>query len=215
MNKEVNKYLNNPKKWQAELNKLHDIIIDVDLREEFKWMHPCYTDKGKNIVLIHGFKDYCAILFHKGALLKDPEKILVQQTENTQSARQIRFTDISEIEEFEPIIRQYLKEAIDMERKGLKAERKKVSEYETPKELALKFEEDLQFKKAFKSLTIGRQKGYLLYFSKPKRSKTKILLIEKSKNRILNGFGLNDCICGKSKRMPNCDGSHKALESKK
>lgn len=212
MNEEVNKYLNGLKKWKRELTKLREIISECGLKEEFKWMHPCYTDNGKNIVLIHEFKDYCAILFHKGVLLKDPENILVQQTENVQSARQIRFTDLPEIEELKPTIKEYIEEAIEIEKSGKKIEKKKTSDFNAPKELEQKFEENPDFKKAFKNLTAGRQRGYLLHFDKPKQSKTKTSRIEQSMERIMDGYGLNDCVCGLSNRMPNCDGSHKQLE---
>ncbi|WP_250432485.1 DUF1801 domain-containing protein [Hanstruepera flava] len=212
MNKDVNRYLNTLKKWKPELSKLRDIISDSGLNEEFKWMHPCYTYNGKNIVLIHEFKNYCAILFHKGVLLNDPAKLLVQQTKNVQSARQIRFTDLPEIEELEPTIKSYINEAIQIEKSGKQVEKKSTSEYKTPKELKQKFSEDLNFKKAFENLTPGRQRGYLLYFNKPKQSKTKTSRIEKNINRIMNGYGLNDCVCGLSKRKPNCDGSHKQLD---
>jgi uncharacterized protein YdeI (YjbR/CyaY-like superfamily) len=212
MNEEVNKYLTGLKKWKTELTKLREIILECGLKEEFKWMHPCYTYNGKNILLIHEFKDYCAILFHKGVLLKDPENILVQQTENVQSARQIQFTDLPEIEEQKTIIKEYIEEAIEIEKSGKKIEKKKTSDFDIPKELKQKFEENLDFEKAFKKLTAGRQKGYLLHFSKPKQSKTKITRIEKNMERILDGYGLTDCTCGLSKRKPNCDGSHKELD---
>ncbi|WP_435139306.1 DUF1801 domain-containing protein [Formosa sp. A9] len=212
MNEEVNKYLNGVKKWKTELTKLREIILECGLKEEFKWMHPCYTDNGKNIVLIHEFKDYFAILFHKGVLLKDPENILVQQTENVQSARQIRFTDLPEIEELKPTIKEYIEEAVEIEKSGKKIEKKKTSDFNTPKELEQKFEENPDFKKAFKNLTAGRQRGYLLHFDKPKQSKTKTSRIEQNMERIMDGYGLNDCVCGLSKRKPNCDGSHKQLE---
>lgn len=211
MNEEVNKYISGLKKWKAELTELRRIILDCELKEEFKWMHPCYTDIGKNIVLIHEFKNYCAILFHKGVLLKDAENILVQQTENMQSARQIRFTDLPEIIELEKTIKEYIKEAIEIEKSGKKVEKKKTSDYERPKEMEQKFAENPDFEKAFNNLTSGRQKGYLLHFSKPKQSKTKISRIENNIQRIMDGYGLNDCICGLSKRKPNCDGSHKQL----
>jgi uncharacterized protein YdeI (YjbR/CyaY-like superfamily) len=209
---EVNKFLNDLKKWKERLIKLREIILDCGLHEEFKWMHPCYVDNGKNIVLIHEFKDYCAILFHKGALLKDSENILIQQTENVQSARQIRFTDLQEILELEPIIKQYIKEAIGIEKSGLKIKKKKTSDFKMPEELDQKFKENPNFEKAFKRLTAGRQRGYLLHFAKPKQPKTKISRIEKSMDRIFNGYGLNDCTCGLSKRKAICDGSHKQLE---
>ena len=184
------------------------------MTEDFKWMHPCYTYNKKNILLIHGFKEYFAILFNKGALLSDPKNMLVQQTENTQSARQIRFTDISEIEEFKPTIKEYIYEAIEVEKAGVKIKMKKTSDYEIPKELKQKFKVNSDFESAFKNLTEGRKRGYLLHFSQPKQAKTRISRIEKNTKRILNGKGLNDCVCGLSKRMPNCDGSHKQLEKK-
>ncbi|GGX35075.1 DUF1801 domain-containing protein [Aquimarina muelleri] len=212
MNQEVNNYLNRLEKWQAELTELRKIILDCGLKENYKWMHPSYSDNEKNIVLIHEFKDYCAILFHKGVLLKDPENILVQQTENTQSARQIRFTDLLVIQELEPTIKKYVKEAIRIEKLGLKLKKKKTSDFEIPEELEQKFEENPNFKKAFKNLTAGRQRGYLLHFAKPKQSKTKLSRIEKSMERIFDGYGLTDCTCGLSQRKPNCDGSHKQLE---
>ncbi len=212
MNKEVDKFLNNLEKWQDELIRLRELILDCGLTEDFKWMHPCYTVKGKNIVLIHGFKEYCAILFYKGALLKDPKKVLIRQTENTQSARQIRFTNVSEIENLESTIRKYVLEAVEIEKAGLKVKMKKTSDFEFPQELEQKLEENPKLEKAFNNLTPGRQKGYLLHFSKPKQAKTRISRIEKNTGRILNGKGLNDCVCGLSKRMPNCDGSHKQLD---
>ena len=215
MNKDVDNFLSNLDKWQDELKRLRELILDCGLTEDFKWMHPCYTFNGKNIVLIHGFKDYCAILFYKGALLKDPKNILMRQTENTQSARQIRFTNVSEIQYLESTIRDYVLEAIEIEKVGLKVKMKKTSDYEVPRELDQKFTESPRLKKAFKNLTPGRQKGYLLHFSQPLQAKTRISRIEKNTERILNGKGLNDCVCGLSKRMPNCDGSHKQLEETK
>lgn len=212
MNPEVDNYLDNLKKWQKELTKLHEIIVDCGLSEEYKWMHPCYTFNGNNIVLIHEFKDYCAILFHKGSLLNDQYNILIQQSENTQSARQIRFTDISEIENLKSTIKEYIYEAIEVEKAGMKVKKKKTSEYEIPLELQQIFEERPNFKKAFEDLTEGRQRGYLLHFAKPKQSKTKISRIKKNLERILDGYGLNDCTCGLSNRKPSCDGSHKHLE---
>ena len=215
MNEQVNKYINRLEKWQAELTELRKIILDSGLQEDYKWMHPSYSENGKNIVLINKFKDYCAILFHKGALLKDKENILIQQTENTQSARQIRFTDLTEIQELQPIIKEYIKEAVKVERSGIKLQKKKTSDYEIPIELEQKFEENTGFEKAFKNLTAGRQRGYLLHFAKPKQSKTRTSRIENSIERIFDGYGLTDCTCGLSKRKPNCDGSHKQLEKAK
>ncbi|MCG1036265.1 DUF1801 domain-containing protein [Polaribacter sargassicola] len=211
MNKEVNNYLIGLKKWKKEVTKLRKIILESGLKEEFKWKRPCYTNNGKNIVLIHEFKNYCAILFYKGALLKNSENILVQQTENVQSARQIRFITLAEIEQKEITIKEYIKEAIEIEKSGKKVEYKKTSDFEMLEELEQKFSENLEFEKAFKKLTVGRQRGYLLHFNKPKQSKTKISRIEKNMKKIIDGYGLNDCFCGLSKRKPNCDGSHKKI----
>tara|TARA_R110002049_G_scaffold993_11_gene7300 strand:- start:86123 stop:86764 length:642 start_codon:yes stop_codon:yes gene_type:complete len=213
MNPEVDTYLDNLDKWQKELTRLRQIIATCGLTEAYKWMHPCYTYNKKNVLLIHEFKDYCAILFHKGALLHDSNTILVQQTESTQSARQIRFTDISEIEKLEPVIKAYIFEAIEVEKAGLKIKKKKTSDFEIPKELKQKFKENPDLENAFKNLTEGRQRGYLLHFSKPKQSKTRTSRIIENTDRIFKGKGLNDCICGLSKRLPNCDGSHKQLEN--
>lgn len=215
MNPEVDKYLANLNKWQKELARLREIMADCGLTEEFKWKHPCYTYKKKNVVLIHEFKDYCAILFHKGALLSDSENLLVQQTKNTQAARQIRFTDIKEIEYLKSIIKSYVFEAIDIEKAGLAVQMKQTTEFDMPPELDSKFKDTPDFKIAFENLTPGRQRGYLLHFSQPKQSKTRESRIENNMDRIFRGKGLNDCICGLSNRMPNCDGSHKKLETDK
>lgn len=155
-------------------------------------MHPCYTFEGKNIVLIHGFKEYCAFLFHKGALLKDPHRILIQQTENVQAARQIRFTNVQEIVELEPILKAYIDEAIEVEKVGLEVNLKKHTEYIIPEELQNKFEEIPGLKTAFDALTPGRQRAYILYFSGPKQTKTREARIEKCIQQIFNGRGLND-----------------------
>ena len=178
MSKEVLKYLNGLEKWHSELTELRKIILDCGLKEDFKWMHPSYSENGKNIVLIHEFKDYCAILFQKGVLLKDTENILVQQTKHTQSARQIRFTETSKIIELEPIIKKYIKEAIEIEKSELKVQMKKTTDFEMPNELKHIFENNPNFEKAFYKLTEGRQRGYLLYFTNPKQSQTKISRID-------------------------------------
>ncbi|MFT8320596.1 MAG: YdeI/OmpD-associated family protein [Bacillus sp. (in: firmicutes)] len=214
MNPKVDEYLSKAKKWKEESEKLRNIVLDCDLTEEFKWMHPCYTFEKKNIVLIHGFKEYCALLFHKGALLKDANGILIQQTENVQAARQIRFTNIEEIVEMETILKSYIYEAIEVEKAGLEVKLKKNTEYIIPEELQNKFDEIPDLKTAFKSLTPGRQRAYIFHFSQPKQSKTRESRIEKCVQKILNGKGLNDCTCGLSKKLPNCDGSHKLLDKK-
>lgn len=188
----VDAFLGKAKKWKGEYEKLRSIVLDCELTEEFKWMHPCYTFENKNIVIIHGFKEYCALLFNKGALLKDPHRILIQQTENVQAARQIRFTSLEEIAQLEPTIKAYIREAIEVEKAGVEVNFKKTNEYAIPEELQHKFEEVPALKTAFEALTPGRQRGYLLYFSQPKQSKTRAARIEKYVEHILNGKGLND-----------------------
>ncbi len=212
MNKEVDQYLIGLKNWKEELTLLREIIVACGLQEDFKWIHPSYSHNGKNIVLIHEFRDYCAILFQKGALLKDAKQLLVQQTANVQSARQIRFQSIKQIKSLKAIIQQYIKEAIEIEASNKKVVTKKLSDYKMVEELSVAFTRNPAFKKAFKQLTAGRQKGYLLHFSKSKQSSTKSSLIEKNIQRIKDGYGLTDCTCGLSKRKPNCDGSYKQLQ---
>ena len=210
----VDDFLNTAEKWQKELRLLRSIVFSCGLTEEFKWKHPCYTYQGKNVVLIHGFKNYCALLFYKGALLKDTEGILVQQTKNVQAGRQIRFTSAPEIANMEATLKAYIFEAIELEKAGVKVPYKKTADFTVPEELQTKFKNDPAFKTAFKALTPGRQKGYLLHFSQAKQTATRKARIEKYTSRILNGKGINDCVCGHSKRMPNCDGSHKHLSKK-
>lgn len=190
--KVVDRFLDRAKKWKEEMTLLRKICLDCALDEDFKWMHPCYTLQGNNIVLIHGFKDYCALLFHKGVLLKDTENILVQQTKYVQSARQLRFTSLEEIIYLEKTIKTYIFEAIEVEKAGLEVKMKKTSEFEMPEELQIKFEEDPDFKAAFKALTPGRQRGYLLHFSQAKQAKTREARIEKNREKILKGEGLQD-----------------------
>lgn len=192
INPKVDEFLSKAKKWKEEYEKLRNIVLDCELTEEFKWMHPCYTFEGKNIVLIHGFKEYCALLFHKGALLKDALGILIQQTENVQAARQIRFTNVQEIVEMEPILRAYIYEAIEVEKAGLEVNFKKNTEFIIPEELQNKFNEIPALKIAFEALTPGRQRAYILYFSGQKQSKTRESRVEKCIQQILNGKGLKD-----------------------
>ena len=210
-NEKVDDFLAVQKKWQAELTKLRMIALDCRLDEGFKWMHPCYMFQGKNICLIHGFKEYVAIMFMKGSLLQDPEGILYQQTDQVQSGRQIRFTSLKEIETIESTLKQYVFEAIEVEKAGLKVTMKAHEEYEVVEEFQAILDMDESLKTAFFALTPGRQRGYLLHFSGAKQSATRKSRIENVRSRILNGKGLTDCICGLSKRMPNCDGSHKHL----
>ncbi|GGK20206.1 hypothetical protein GCM10007962_12910 [Yeosuana aromativorans] len=192
MNSKIDLFLEKATTWQKEMTALRNICLDCGLTETFKWMHPCYTFQNHNIVLIHGFKDYCALLFHKGALLKDMDHILIQQTENVQAARQIRFTNINDIEHLERTIKTYIFEAIEIEKAGLTVKMKTTSDYDIPKELQLKFDKDPQLKSAFEALTPGRQRGYLLHFSKAKQSKTRESRIEACIPKILDGKGLND-----------------------
>jgi uncharacterized protein YdeI (YjbR/CyaY-like superfamily) len=192
MNPKVDFFFNKAEKWQEEYKRLRKIILDCPLAEELKWGVPCYTFEGKNIVLIHGFKEYCAILFVKGALLKDAGGILVQQTENVQSARQVRFTNVQEIVELEPILKAYIYEAIEVEKAGLNVDFKKASEFTMPEELINKLEAVPGLQDAFEALTPGRQRAYILYFSAPKQSKTRESRIEKYMQHILDGKGLND-----------------------
>lgn len=191
-NPKVDEFLSKATKWKEEYEKLRNICLDFELTEEFKWKHPCYTFNSKNIVLIHGFKEYCALLFHKGALIKDDHGILIQQTENVQAARQIRFTNVQEIVEMETILKAYIHEAIEVEKAGLEVDFKKDTEYKIPEELQSKFDEIPALKAAFEALTPGRQRAYILYFSQAKQSKTRESRIEKYMEKILNGQGLKD-----------------------
>jgi uncharacterized protein YdeI (YjbR/CyaY-like superfamily) len=191
-NPKIDPYFSKLKKWKEEFERLRTIVLDCELTEEFKWMHPCYTFQNKNIVLIHGFKDYCALLFHKGVLLKDPHGILVQQTENVQAARQIRFTNVQEIDEMQLILKTYIDEAIEVEKAGLQVSYKKNTEYTIPEELQNKFVEIPELKTAFEALTPGRQRAYILHFSGAKQSKTRESRVEKYLPNILSGKGLDD-----------------------
>ena len=192
MNPKVDFFFNKANQWQEEYKKLRMIILDCGLNEEYKWMHPCYTFQESNIVLIHGFKEYCAILFIKGALLKDAKGILIQQTENVQAARQVRFTNVREIVEMEPILKAYIHEAVEVEKAGLKVNYKKAAEFIVPEEFINKLEEVPGLQDAFDALTPGRQRAYILFFSAPKQSKTRESRIEKCVQQILAGKGIND-----------------------
>jgi uncharacterized protein YdeI (YjbR/CyaY-like superfamily) len=192
MNPKVDFYFNKATNWQQALETLRKIILEVELTEELKWGVPCYTFQKNNIVLIHDFKEYCAVLFMKGALLSDSEGILIQQTENVQAARQIRFTNVQQIIELAPTIKTYIYEAIEIEKAGLKVELKKPSEFKISEEFQHKLDENPALKSAFEALTPGRQRGYLLHFSAPKQSKTREARVEKCMSLIFEGKGLND-----------------------
>ncbi len=192
MNPKVDFFFEKDTKWQKEYKKLRALVLDCGLTEELKWGCPCYTYDNRNIVVIHGFKEYCAMLFFKGALMNDAEGILIQQTENVQSARQVRFTSVKEIVMLERILKSYIYEAIEVERAGLKVKLKKTSEFKIPEEFQNKLDKDPALKTAFKKLTPGRQRGYIYYFSQPKQSKTRTARVEKYTKQILNGKGLLD-----------------------
>ncbi|MHA7607363.1 YdeI/OmpD-associated family protein [Elizabethkingia meningoseptica] len=192
MNPKTDFFFDQSEKWQKEFEKLRAIILDTGLDEELKWGCPCYTYHGRNIVLIHGFKEYCAILFFKGALLNDTGKILIQQSENVQATRQIRFTNQEEISKLEKEIKLYVYEALEVEKSGVKVPMKTTKEFEIAEEFQHKLNTDTILKEAFEALTPGRQRAYLLYFSSAKQPKTRESRIEKCIPQILTGKGLND-----------------------
>lgn len=192
MNPRVDFYFTKAKKWQKETELLRKIVLDCGLTEELKWGCPCYSFQGNKIVLIHVFKEYCALLFFKGVLLNDAKGILIQQTKNVQAARQIRFTNAGEIVKMKATLKAYIYEAIEVEKAGLKVELKKTAEYAIPEEFKNKLDKNAALKKAFKALTPGRQRAYLLHFAAPKQSKTRESRVEKYMPQILKGKGLND-----------------------
>ena len=192
MNPKADWYFEKNEKWQKEIRKLRTIILDCGLTEELKWGCPCYTYESRNVVLIHVFKEYCAVLFFKGALLADPDGILIQQTENVQAARQVRFTNIKEVKERERILKTYIYEAIEVERAGLQVKLKKTKDFKIPEEFQTKLDKMPSLKKAFDALTPGRQRGYIFHFSQPKLSKTREARVEKYLKQILSGKGLDD-----------------------
>ncbi len=192
MNPKVDEYISKAKKWREELEQLRRIVLDCGLKEELKWYHPCYTFQNSNLVVLQDFKNYCALGFFKGVLLKDKRGILITPGKNVQSGRQVRFTGIKEIIEMEPILKAYIYEAVEAEKAGLKVNLKQTSEYPVPDEFQNKLDELPALKTAFEALTPGRQRGYILYFSAPKQSKTRETRVEKYISQILNGRGLND-----------------------
>jgi uncharacterized protein YdeI (YjbR/CyaY-like superfamily) len=192
MNTSVDRFFQKTEKWRGEFASLRKIVLGCGLAEELKWGQPCYLYQDRNVVLIHGFKDYCALLFMKGALMKDEAGALIQQTENVQSARQLRFTSLREIVEAEAMIASYIADAIEVEKSGRKVQRKETAEFGVPEELQQRFDEDPAFKTAFDALTPGRQRGYLLHFASAKQSKTRTARIEKAADRIFAGKGLDD-----------------------
>jgi len=192
MNPKVDFYFNKAQKWQEELEQLRLLVLDCGLTEELKWGCPCYTFRQSNIVLIHEFKEYCALLFFKGALLNNADGLLIRQSENVQAARQIRFTNALEIIEQKNILKAYIYEATEVEKAGLKVELKKTEEFPIPEEFQSLLDKIPALKAAFEALTPGRQRAYILHFSQPKQSKTREARVEKYMLQILNGKGLND-----------------------
>jgi uncharacterized protein YdeI (YjbR/CyaY-like superfamily) len=192
MNPKVDAFLKRQDKWRVEFEKLREILLGSGLTEELKWGQPCYALDGKNVALIHGFKDYCAILFNKGALLGDPKGVLIQQTKNVQAARQIRFTSVHEVAKLEKTVKAYVREAIEIERAGLKVQLKKTEDLELPEEFEAKLAANAKVKVAFAALTPGRQRAYILHFSQPKLSTTRAARVQKHIPRILEGLGLDD-----------------------
>jgi uncharacterized protein YdeI (YjbR/CyaY-like superfamily) len=213
MNPKVDDFINNATKWQPEIKQLRLLLLDCGLTEEFKWRNPCYTFQGNNAVLIGGFKEYCTLSFFKGTLLQDSSGLLSKPGENSQAMRFFKFTNLQEIIEQQSIIKAYIYEAIEIEKVGLKVIFKSNKELELVEELQVALDKNPALKKAFHALTPGRQRAYNMYFSEAKQSKTREIRIEKYTPRILTGKGINDCICGLSKKMPNCDGSHKYIRA--
>jgi uncharacterized protein YdeI (YjbR/CyaY-like superfamily) len=210
--KEVDIYFNKANKWQKEMLLLRDILLSFNLEEEIKWGKPCYTINKGIVVMIQAFKEHCDLGFFKGALLQDKNGLLIKAGENTQLSRQLRYTDIKDIEKQTKIIKSYIKEAIIIEKNGLQFKPELKAKQIQVDELTQIFKKDLVFKKAFELLTPGRQRAYLIHFSGAKQSATRIDRIHKQKAKIMCGKGMNDCTCGLSKRMPNCDGSHNKLK---
>jgi uncharacterized protein YdeI (YjbR/CyaY-like superfamily) len=192
MNPKVDAFLKRQDKWRAPFVKLRKILLDSGLTEDLKWGQPCYAVDGRNVALIHGFKEYCAILFHKGSLLKDPKGVLIQQTKNVQAGRQIRFTSAQEVTKLEKTLKAYIREAIEVERAGLKVPFKKTEDFELPAELESKLAANPKLKAAFITLTPGRQRAYIFHFAQPKLATTRAARVEKHTPRILSGLGLDD-----------------------
>jgi uncharacterized protein YdeI (YjbR/CyaY-like superfamily) len=209
MNPDVEAFFGRVKMWKEELLQLRTIMLECGLTEDFKWRTPCYTYQDGNVIILNGFKEHCVLGFFKGALLKDPKQILIKPGEQTQSSRMMKFTSLEEIRKNEKIIKTYIKEAIEIEKSGLKVELKPHAEYEVPAELQQKLNTDKKFKAAFDTLTPGRQRAYYMFIAQAKQAATRVSRVDGCTARIMMGKGLNDCICGHSKRMPMCDGQHK------
>jgi uncharacterized protein YdeI (YjbR/CyaY-like superfamily) len=210
-NQNVDEFFANADKWNAELNELRKIVLETGLTEEFKWRQPCYTFLGTNLLIVSSFKDFAFVSFLNGSILADTENVLVKPGDNSQFSRLMRFTNLQEVKDLKVILLAYIYEALEAHKAGIKPIVEKDKMLEFPEELIHKFDSDLRFKAAFEALTPGRQRAYNIYFTGAKSSKARASRIESYTQRILNGKGFNDCVCGFSKRMPNCDGSHKYL----
>mgnify|MGYP003672574369 CR=1 FL=1 len=213
MNSKVDDYIEKAEKWQAELEQLRKILLTCGLTEEWKWRAPCYTFQGKNVMMLGALKESCVLSFFKGALLRDNKQILSRPGENTQAARIIRFTNMEGVLAMAATLRFYIFEAVEIEKAGLVVVKEEPQQQLLPEELVEILEENHAFKQAFEALTPGRQRAYNMFFSAPKQSKSRIARVEKYFQRILDGKGLNDCVCGLSKKLPGCDGSHKYLNA--
>ncbi|MHA8051840.1 DUF1801 domain-containing protein [Aquirufa sp. ROCK-SH2] len=211
MNPKVDQFLVQAKNWREELSVLRSILMNFPLEEEVKWGSPCYMFGKNNVIIIHGFKEYFGLLFFKGALMKDPHQLLVKPGENTQAGRQMRFKSMEELVQKEDFIKEYVLEAIELEKAGAKVILKNPSEFSIPTEFQTHLNNDNELKTAFEKLTPGRQKAYCMYFADSKQSQTRENRIEKYIPRILSGKGMTDCTCGLSKKMPACDGSHRSM----
>jgi len=214
MNSKVEAFYKDARPWHRELNALRKLVLNSELKETFKWNNPCYTYNQANVLIISCFKDRCALSFFKGVLIEDTYKALQAPGANSQSVRLLNFKSVEEILKKKNLIKEYIDQAIAIESSGRKINFKKTSEFDIPKELQQKFSEDESLSKAFHSLTPGRQRGYLLFFSGAKQAATRLSRIEKYIPRILSGKGINDCTCGLSNRLPSCDGSHKQLSNR-
>ena len=212
MNAKVDTYFSQLTKWKPELEAMRQILLDCGLVEEFKWRTPCYTYNNNNMIIIGGFKESCVMSFLKGVFMRDDHKLLASPGENSQTARLVRFTNVSQVIELEPILKTYIYEAIEIEKSGIKLDPEKKPELVLVDELLAMMSTNSEFKIAFENLTPGRQRAYNMHFASAKQSETRTSRIQSYMSRIMNGKGMNDCICGLSKRMPNCDGSHKMLK---
>lgn len=211
MTHSVDQYFNELTQWRLELNRLRALLLSTELKEEFKWKTPCYTFNGKNVVIMVGLKNYCGLSFFKGVLMKDKKRVLQKPGKNSQTVKILQFQKMDEIQKTEKLIRNYIQEAIDIERAGLMVDKTKNTNIEYCPELSEMLAKDESFARAFHALTPGRKRGYNIYISGSKKPETRLARIEKNRQRIIDGYGIHDCTCGLSKRGTTCDGSHKQL----